>query len=482
MAPRGQRVHADYWPFYTSQYLAGRDQSRVDSLGPIFTYAEDGSGRTEFTVRPFYSYMNDPVAEEREHLALYPLVRYREQSRSYGPPNDRTRKQQFWALPLVYYSYFSSAPGDWEYDYIATPLVFGGDSAKDGSHFAVLPFGGNLKGLFGMDEVTFIMGPAYVELRRGEQRTWYFPFPILKYGTGPGYEAFAFLPFYNREVREGKHEHTNIMWPFIGWGREALDTAHPREYWHVLPFAGRSWSDDTELLSIMWPFFNFASSKRGDSSVIDAPWPFFRLAKGEYYEEFRLWPFYAQSRVQDDWTYNIAWPFVWYFDEKDPDYDEQRLWVLPFYSSRSRQYKPDNNGIVRTEGSVSVWPFARYDHEVDGTWRFQFPYVLPYIDQRFERVYRDIFRLVAIEGGPDRTAVSVLWGAASYYDDKWESSLAIHPLFRYHLTKYVEPGRERLGAHERDVERFDILYGLIGRESGPDGNYTRFLWVFEVPY
>jgi hypothetical protein len=185
------RTHA--WPFF--QEDVGRDGTHVRALGPFVEQEERADGYVRSTVRPFYTYVNDPSAYEEDHLLFYPMARYRERER---PGWEGRRETRVHALPFFWWNDVSFSPGHRELDYFFFPLVFGGNSTIEGSHFAVAPFGGNLKGLFGNDEIRFVMFPLYVELRRQGRVTYYLPFPIVKWGYVPGYRTYGVMPLFSR--------------------------------------------------------------------------------------------------------------------------------------------------------------------------------------------------------------------------------------------------------------------------------------------
>lgn len=486
LAPRDSEqrapVRADYWPFYTGEYHPGSQTTRQRSLGPLIEGRKDGEGREANLVRPFYRYTYDPVADEIEHLALYPIGKYRESYRPEGGADDNVRKSQVWALPFFFYNYFSPRVTEWEYDYgVLFPFIYGGNSTKDGESLSILPFGGTLKGVLGFDEINYLMAPLYMEFRRGEQYTWHVLFPFFKYGDGPGYSAFAINPFYNHSYREGKFDRYSVMWPFINWGTNDMDTAHPQHYWSVMPFIGHSYSDVTDNWTFLWPFFSYATAESTDALIIDAPWPFFRWAEGDHYEEFRLWPLVSHARVGDDYATNVLWPIFWHFEENDEQYVEHRTWIFPFYWERDREYTPEPDGVIRDEYSMNVWPLMSYRKNFADEWRFSLLNVVPGLGEEIDDIYGELFRILIIEGGHDYTSFELLWGLVDYDTSPDELHIAVNPIFQYHLEKFHEPGVPRLGPHELDRESYNFLYGFFGYETGPEGGFIRLLWLFDIP-
>ncbi len=477
-----QDQRSNSWPFYDDEYITHENLSSRKTLSPLAEHQHFSDGSESFTLRPFYRYTYDPLQKEVEHLAFYPFGRYRKQYHS-GSSQD-VRKELLWLLPFFYYSYFSPLPGEEEYDYfVAFPLIAGGNSYQEGAHFSLFPLAGNVKGLLGQDEISYLLAPLYLELKRGQNTTWYFPFPFLKYGSGPDYSAFAIWPLYGTSSRQHKWKRKSVLWPMISWGTNNLDQAHPQHYWTFLPFIGRVWSDQTENISLLWPFFNYIEAESTNTTIIDAPWPFFRWAEGDRYSEFRLWPFFSQTRIDDDRSYEVLWPFIWYFDDDESHFNEKRFWILPFFTSRYREYKADFDQENLSEVDVQGWPLFRYQRATDQRWSFTLPALFPHFDQHFDKLYGELFDLLRIEGGPDEFSFELLWGLLNYYDQTWQSGWAFHPFVRYQYDKYVDPLEARLGDHPKDQAEFDLLYGLLGFKENENESILKLLWgLIEIPF
>jgi len=501
----------EYWPLAQSRRDPRTGTLRQQWFGPIAETSTADTGRREVTVRPFYSYMRDPVAMTEESIILWPVFQSAASYRDYGDPDDRTRKSRVWLLPIFYYNRFSPIPGEWETDWFAPfPIVIGGDSTRDGAHFAVVPFGGTVKGLFGADEISFIAGPLYVEVREGEAKTWHFPFPLIRYGHGPRYKTHALLPLWAYSRQDSDYERYSLLWPLISWGSDQQSTRWPRQYWQVLPFAARHWTDQSSLVSIIPPFFNFERIEPTDTTIIDVPWPFLRFASGDNYEEFRIWPLYFRSRVGRNWTTSFAWPFFWQFDDHEDEWSEQRLWVLPIFWNRHRVFNeagarrrltPEQiaaqGGTVR-DGSWQLWPLVRHEYDPDGSRRTRMLAILPPLGERFDRLYGELPSLLKIESSGKNGEVSLLWGGFGW--SRWElpdedgaqvglirrEDYRIWPFWseRTGVERRVLVGPDGEASRETvAVDRSSFLLGLAGSSSEGSGDAkrsrARFLWLFE---
>ncbi|MCC6465456.1 MAG: hypothetical protein IT463_08980 [Planctomycetes bacterium] len=493
----GVRTYA--WPFYQDQYLPG-DQSRASALGPFVDVEKRGS-YSRVSVRPFYSYTVDPSQYQREQLFFYPISQYRERERPGWPGRKETR---FSLLPFFWWNDVSFAPGHRELDYFFFPLVFGGQSTIEGSHFAVAPFGGNLKGVFGNDEVRFVMFPLYVELRRQGRVTYYLPFPIVRWGYGPGYRTYGVMPLFSRtEVwREVKDEITggtkkvpvadrwSVLWPIFRYDRDSMDRKYPREALMVYPLFGYTSTAVTTNLSMLfilnYPMFSYTRADLTDTTIIDAFWPVFRYAKGDQFTQYRLWPLWDYSvrdfgRGQVSTAINVLWPLFWYFEDRLPEYEETRYQVFPLFFANFKRYLPEPDGTVRTKDLVRIWPLAKYRKDLDDTVSFEMLSIFPFNSERFDNTYGPFFRFFSVKAGPKETQVQALFRIFSYEQDPYRIDLSLAPLFHWHVEKQA---RDRLphasGPQPGDVESFDLLYGLLGYHHGPQDRYTRLFWGLKV--
>jgi hypothetical protein len=488
------------WPFF-QESLDPSGVSRARALGPFVEQEERDDGFVRSFVRPFYSHTHDPARVESEQLFFYPIGRYRERAPEDWPGRRETR---FHLLPFVWWNDVSFAPGHRELDYFFFPLVFGGDSTIEGSHFAVPPFGGNFKGLFGQDEVRFLMFPLYVELRRQGRVTYYLPFPIVRWGYGPGYRTYGVLPlFAHTEVwRDGTDDETGeatrvpvadrwtFLWPVFRYDREAMDRKYPRTGLMVYPLFGYKGSAVTTNLSFLfilqYPMFSYTRADLTDTTIVDAFWPVFRYGSGDGFKHYRLWPLWDYFErdlglgVQTS-AMTVLWPLFWYFNDRLPHYDEERILVFPIFQGVFRRYAPEPDGTIRSRDLVRVWPLAKYEKTRDDVYSFEMLSIFPFADERFDRTWGPFFKLFTVRSGPDETAVQALFRIFNYEEDPYRVDLSLAPLFDWHVVKQA---RDRLphdsGPQPEDMEDFNLLYGLLGYHHGPEDRYTRLFWGIRI--
>lgn len=494
----GARTYA--WPFFQEgTEMDGTTRSRA--LGPFVEQEERPDGYVRTSVRPFYSYTVEPSRREVDQLFFYPIGRYRQRDTAGWPGRNET---QIHVLPFLWWNDVSFAPGHRELDYFFFPLVFGGESTIEGSHFAVAPFGGNLKGVFGNDEIRFVMFPLYVELRRQGRVTYYLPFPIVKWGYGPGYRTYGVMPLFSRtEVwREVPDEITGgvkklpvadrwtVLWPLFRYDRDNMDKKYPRESLMVYPFFGYKTSAVTTNFSMLflfnYPMFSYTRAELTNTTIIDAFWPFFRYGQGDNFRHYRVWPLWDYferdlGNGQKNVAMTVLWPLFWYYEDVMPEYTETRYQVFPLFFANFKRYLPEPDGTVRTRDLVRVWPLMKYKKDLDGTVHFDMLSIFPFNDDKFDNTYGPFFKFFSVSAGPKETRVQALFRLFQYEQDPNHISLSLAPLFDWHVQK---DAKDRLpdayGPQPGDTEEFNLLYGLLGYRHGPEDRFTRLFWGLKI--
>ncbi|MCC6575378.1 MAG: EF-hand domain-containing protein [Planctomycetes bacterium] len=554
------RTRAYAWPFYRADVNPETGDRTSGTLGPIADKTRRTDGFVQTNVRPFYSYTRDPQQFQQEQTFFYPLGMYRERERPgpewWGDANNDgkvtleefkinavegakdaeveaafrkidtsgdgfidleeykavadwersprlERRAQF--PPIFWWNDVSYAPGHRELDYFFFPLVFGGNSTIEGSHFAVVPFGGNIKGvlanIFGGDELRFVMFPLYAEVRNNAKKrvTYYLPFPLVRWGYGPGYKTYGALPFFMRteQWRDEKDaagkatripvaDRWTIMWPLFRYDRDRMDKKYPRESLMVYPFFGMTKTAVTFNLSfafiLNYPMFSYTRADLTDTTIIDAFWPIFRIGRGRNFEQFRIWPLYDYSKVNGNTAINVMWPLFWYFDDITPWYREERYQIFPIFFANFRRYLPEPDGTVRTRDLVRVWPFAKYRKDPDNTVNFEMLSLFPFNDEKFDRTYGPLFKFLTVRAGPKEAAVQALFRIFNYEEDPTHLEVSLAPLFRWEVSKEAKDRLPPVGQpHPGDVENFDLLYGLLGYHHGPKERYIKLFWGIKIP-
>src|SRR5262249_18726701 len=142
------------------------------------------------------------------------------------------------------------------------PFLWGG-TREDGKEesFAFFPFYADLKQWLFYERFQSVLFPLWVRTTNREvEKTNTLLWPLISWGgsgdpNGPRW--WRVLPFYGQDIRPGRYEYYSVLWPFIHWSVDALETADPVHSFLVFPFYGKQWSDkgDVSSWAVLWPFF-----------------------------------------------------------------------------------------------------------------------------------------------------------------------------------------------------------------------------------
>lgn len=500
-APDQPGVRTYAYPFFQNEYNPLSQTETFRAGGPFIEGNKRDDGFNDVYVRPFYSYTHDPQKFQQEQLFFYPLGMTRERRRP-GWDGRLERRLQF--PPFFWWNDVSFSPGHRELDFFFFPLVFGGESSIEGSHFGILPFGGNLKGMLGWEEIRFVMFPLYAETHKLGRVVYYLPFPIVRWGYGPGYRTYGVLPLFQRtEIwREVDDDTTggmkklpvadrwSILWPIFRYDRDRMDKKYPRESLMIYPLFGYSTTAVTKNYSALfiynYPMFSYTRSDLTDTTIIDAFWPIFRYGKGKNFKQFRLWPLWDYSEVtypggQRSTAINALWPLFWYFEDVLPEYTETRYQIFPLFFANFKRYLPEPDGTVRTKDLIRIWPLMKYQKDPDDTVNFEMLSIFPFNDEKFDKTYGPLFKFLTVRAGPKETSVNVLFRMFQYEQDPFRIDLSLAPLFQWHVDKQPRDQLPNVsGPLPGDRETFNLLYGLLGYHHGPKDRYTRLFWGLKI--
>jgi hypothetical protein len=353
------------------------------------------------------------------------------------------------------------------------PGLFAGTSPVHGDFVYLFPFGGNMYGLFGKDEIVGVLFPLYAWTEDRGVETHHILFPLIAWWSGGDekatQEGWRFLPFYGHQKKVTADgvtifDRTTVLWPFISWVHEEKNSRNPFDSIAIFPFWGRTrsgWRDEDTLL---WPLFRYTHDKQTHYEEWRAPFPFFFYGQEDgtpgavASSRFDVWPLFG-VRTRGDSYYRqfVAWPFERYERQETDDYTDQRFWFVPFVYTMSRVSKKNPNAPSEPEWSARktrIWPLVRYERTK--------------------------------EGDVEVHALCPLW----FDDPLWNFETILDPLYRF--FRYKE-GHD--GSHELDLllglyasrtkadgsSRWDVFGGLFGHATNPTGEgSTRLLWFVNL--
>lgn len=355
-------------PFYRHRLAPDRTLLELDVAWPIVHYERTPTGGDDLRLRPLWRRLQE--GERVEHQFLWPL----------GRVEADAEEVDARLFPLWTYrsrlNGFGQRELEWEAPYPIPflPFVAGGKEAyEDGttkSYFGVNPIYADLYGYLTYDRYLAILFPLYVGTEKLDFFSNTFLFWLIGYGgrrVAPFEHWHRFLPFYAVYEHPGVRSAYALLWPFLTFGSEKLDTDDPVRRFLLWPLYGWQGSRSGKVhgWSVLWPLFQ--SLTAGDRFFrLDLFWPLFHYERDDHEErwitQWWLWPLVART----DGRYRQAWSFVWplivwrWFH--DPDREQHDRWIVPFYWHVEQQL---NNG--GRNSFTKLWPFVHTDTRADGS-------------------------------------------------------------------------------------------------------------------
>ena len=442
-------------PFYYKRPLPDRDGTESAVLWPFFQRIRSEKVN-QFGIRPIFNYR---IAQTegikgtiKEIQAIWPLFLHRTTE---GMAESRTR-----LYPIVFHHRFNHPGGETEVDTFVLPLIFTGRDGNRGRYFGLFPLGGILKGIFGRDQIRFILFPLYADSRIGEHRSWNVLWPILEYSKGGGWRSFRVFPFVSWKQKDNWYEKLYILWPFFGRIQEWLSTERPTDSWYILPFYGRQQTPFGYVRYYLYPFFSYQRSENPGNrfKAWQVPWPFLSFMRGDNFHKNYFWPFWGRGRFKQEYRKDFAlYPIYRFYSYRTDVSVNTRRSILPFYWDKH---------VSDTQGNLlgrrdKVWPFLDLAwSKQTGAYRLRILSPLWYRDaEGFERNYGDFYSLykreVHLNGVLDQ---KILW---------------------YRWYRRVQEDREESLAEDRAVEKAlaaspeEALPGSPADAPGGEGSWTR---------
>lgn len=412
------RDRVELGPFYSERPLIQEKGSEWSVLWPLLD-GYRGESVKQVGFRPLFNLRREFREGREGHVneiqALWPLVLYRETE---GPKQKVLR-----FFPLFSHRDYLHPDGRQETDTAFFPFLLSGRSSDRGeNYFALFPLAGSVRGLFGKDQIRFLLFPLYADSTEGEHRSWHVLWPFFRYSSGGGKSSFRFWPVVGRKQKEGWYDKTFVLWPFFARVRERLGSEHPLDSWFFLPFYGRQQTAFGKIQYFLYPFFSYQRSERPGNRFQEwnGPWPFFRIARGDRYRKTYLWPFWGTEQRGGDYSRQfIAYPIYSYSGYRSPGRVNERRYLLPFFWSWSLK----DEQAQREEHFTKLWPLASWSGSKRGEQAVSLLSPLWFRDpDGFERNYGPLWTLYRYRRGALSGAGQhrMLWYA-------WEESGPVSP-------------------------------------------------------
>jgi hypothetical protein len=341
-------------PFYRQRLDPDGTVRELDVLWPLIHYRTTDDGRSDFRLRPFYRRLGGRVVE---HEFLWPLGRV-----ATGGEEQKAR-----LFPLVYWLEHTDDEGRADLDWHLFPFLWGGvENGK--SYLALFPVFGGIPDFLTYDRFSWILWPLLSTTRKETERSWMLLWFLAGFGTssradGPTWQRL--WPLWMQSQHPGKYQRFALLWPFLHWGRERLDTGRPLSTFHLWPLFGRIAGGDYLALTTLWPLFQY--QREGDQVVKwDLPWPFLRWFRDDREErqirQWWLWPLVSITRTLH-WDSDVyLWPLIWLREFRDPDSVRKDRYFLPLYWDWNTVWDDGSE-----KGAVRVFPLCGVRWQRDGS-------------------------------------------------------------------------------------------------------------------
>ncbi len=436
-------------PFPSASPYEGRVR-----VGPLAEFGRNADGVTVTAVRPFYSEKKlDNGDAVRDYLwpvgySLHEKDSYRGRVLNVFWHRDKTNETTRTAA----------------YSFWFAPLYTQGRTLQGKDYWALFPFYGELPSLLMVEDVKFVMFPAYATYRNTFVKRSYVLWPFYGWIDDERREdegrRHNFFPFYGT-ARKGEWRSQYVLWPFWNSRQTVEGARYEQGYnWMLFPlWAQTRTSRETQDMFIP-PFFAWGSKTHslGTTTRVRAPWPFIQYEEGPLISKRDVWPFYGthtsrdSMKLSEDSSWYCLWPILGAESSSNTTSRLRSRWLVPFYYEQFREVKdakPDalygaeltNEELVRAVESGArlrdahyqrVWPFYTY-READGAFAFQTLALWP---QQYgggvTRCWAPFWTLYARHGRKEGSVDNdLLWGMARWgHGAKGETYFSLFGLMR----------------------------------------------------
>jgi len=346
----------------------------VEALGPLVNLRAAPEG-VSHALRPLYQHKEfGGGSSQTDWLAPF--------GRTFT--NFSGTKFRFW--PLIWAGETTDTPAGTDWQAMFFPIIFAGNGpADDDGYFAIFPLAGRTRKLLGMDTFDFFLWPLFMRSQMDvtERSTSWTVLLLFGWTTGgPRDGSWRALPFWRHRLERNadgslRTDQYSLLWPFITWGSDELDSKAPSERLALWPLWSHEESDTWSRTTWLWPFFRWNEQKvpsaaEGGEYLHDLPWPIFRDERGEDGRStFRIFPFWSHQTMPEVDSISFIWPLGWSRDVRlrsaEDDYPPVDGWrhdsyFIPFHHSSRRTL----DGRPGEDTEWQTWPLWHADNGAGG--------------------------------------------------------------------------------------------------------------------
>jgi hypothetical protein len=433
------------WPLFVRR-TAG-DTAAIEALGPLF-FAQTGPGFSQHGLRPLY--LETKTDEATAGSVLYPFFTWRS--------TEDFRTFSFFQLVNTRTDRTGEGPADERFD--VWPFWFSRDNGDPAASYrAFFPFGGEIKGRFGRDRITFTAFPLYAHTEKAGRHVTHAPWPFLRLVGGDGHEGFEFWPFYGRVHRDGDYDRRFWLWPLGYKTARNLADPVPEVKIGLLPFYTRDTGPGYLNENYLWPFFGH--SDRTEPHRYHETrwfWPFLVQGRGDDRLVNRWAPFYTHSVIKGTDKTWFLWPLLRHQRWQADGLDQDKTQLLFFLYWSLAQRSPDREAAAAHK--THLWPlFSAWDN---GAGRRQvqalspFEVFFPHNDS-VRRLWSPLFAVYRYDRQADATTRhALLWNAVTWQRGPESREFHLGPLAGFAADAQQQRltlGRGLLSLRRRPGER-----------------------------
>ncbi len=467
LAARAGTEERNAWPVRVAEITADGQTESWRALGPFLFAKPAPTGGSVAGFRPFYVRTTDDQGLTRVATVLYPVFTYRSDGevsqwsvlqlinrsgRADGAPLAKDQKYEAFDIWPFWFSRQTDSP--------------------ETSYRALFPIAGTIKSRLGVDRVSWVVWPLYVQSEKAGATTTSTPWPFIRKTSGAE-EGFALWPLFGWREKPGVFQNRYYLWPLI-WNNtkqpaeDAPAGTPPSRATGFLPFYTHERSAGFVNENFVWPFFGYTARTqpyRYDETRYF--WPFLVQGRGDDRYVNRWGPFYTHSVIKGvDKTW-VLWPCYREAQWTDAGIAQTKTQFL-FFLYWSLDQRSATNPAVPHASKTHVWPlFSKWDN---GAGRRQFQFLSPLEvffpdNDHVRQAWTPFFALYRSDRrAPDHARHDVLWGAVTWRREADRREFHLGPL----LSVNSQSGEKRIA----------LGNGLLGLQRRAGG--WKFFW-FDFP-
>lgn len=343
------------------------------------------------------------------------------------------------------------------------PFYFYQSGYGDDDYRAIWPIGGKTRGFLGKERAEWFMWPLYVKtVKQGTTHVWR-PWPIWDKSTGV-VQGMAIYPI-GGHFRSADQESRFFLWP-LGYKHQSFKHQTLRK--GFLPFYAYEETPNVKDVSIGWPFFGRRVEKQPAYQERRLFWPLVVIGKGTQRCVKRYAPFYTHSENKRN-NYSktwYLWPFIKEQRWREGRVDVHQEQVLYFLFWHQEQFEQDTHRFLGSK--THFWPLYSYWDNGKGHKQMQMISPIEPIFQSNEKLrdlYMPIFNLYRYDETPEVVQQSFLFNCFKERRIVKTGEVEMNCGF---LVSYANTQKKKY---------FSLFNGLIEYKKVGDVKTFRLFWI-----